>query len=168
MAWLTRRLARVDASPLVGPAAMAFALLLAITNWAAADRSGDRSGEMYVDAVFGALPPNAAIVTYWDPSAPLWYGQHVEGRRPDLLIVDDSNIVYENWATPERRIRSLICDRPVFLMRVGERDLAPIRQQYRLTPFLTVRVSALGPSAAVEQVIYRVEPILASTCTGQG
>src|SRR3972149_11762658 len=112
---------------------MAFALLLAITNWAAADRSGDRSGEEYVDAVFGALPANAAIVTYWDPSAPLWYGQHVEGRRPDLLIVDDSNIVYENWATPERRRRPRACAPPPLCRRVGERDLAPIRQQYRLT-----------------------------------
>ncbi len=140
-----------------GAAAVGFAVVLAAINWSAADRSADHSGEQYVAAVFGALPANAVIISYWDPTAPLWYAQHVEGQRPDVLIVDDTNIVYENWGDVAHRIAPLICQRPVFLMRVGENDLTPIRERWSLTPFLTVRSSALAPTASIDQAIFRVE-----------
>jgi hypothetical protein len=148
----------------VGALAIVASLLLAATNWDGADRSGDRSGNEYVDAVFATLPPNAAILSYWDASTPLWYGQHVEGRRPDILIVDDTNIVYENWVTRERRISSLICQRPVFILRLGDADLVPTQQSFLITPVLTVRVAAGEPTAAVSRDVYRVEPPDSSTC----
>ena len=56
--------------------------------------------------MFAALPPDAAILSYWDASTPLWHATLVEGRRPDVLVVDDTNIVYEGWGTreaPDRR-----------------------------------------------------------------
>ena len=77
----------------------------------------------FVDAVLEALPPDAAILSEWDASTPLWHAQYVLGRRPDVLIVDDTNIVYEGWGTRERRIASLICDRPVFILRLEDDDL---------------------------------------------
>ena len=40
----------------VGAVAVAGAVVLGLTNWGGADRSGDRSGEAYVAAVFAALP----------------------------------------------------------------------------------------------------------------
>jgi hypothetical protein len=147
-----------------GVVAIGGALLLAAGNWERADRSDDRSGQEYVDAVFAALPPNAAILSYWDASTPLWHGQLVEGRRPDVLIVDDTNIVYENWGTRERRISSLICERPVFILRLGDADLVPTEQSFRLTPLLTVRVAAGEPTASVSRDIYRVEPPDQGTC----
>jgi len=148
----------------VGIVAVGGALVLAAGNWPRADRSDDRSGQQYVDAVFAALPANAAILSYWDASTPLWHGQLVEGRRPDVLIVDDTNIVYENWVTRERRISSLICQRPVFILRLGDEDLIPTEQSFRLTPLLTVRVAAGEPTAAVLRDIYRVAPLDAGTC----
>jgi hypothetical protein len=111
-----------------------------------------------VDAVLGALPPDAAILSFWDGSTPLWHAQHVEGRRPDILIVDDTNIVYEGWVTRERRIASLICTRPVFILRPEESDLVPTRLEYRLRPLVAVRVGAGGPSASIDRPIYLVEP----------
>ncbi|HYU50948.1 MAG TPA: DUF2723 domain-containing protein [Candidatus Limnocylindria bacterium] len=141
----------------IGAAAIGGALVLAAGNWDRADRSGDRSGQEYVDAVFAALPPNAAILSYWDASTPLWHGQLVEGRRSDVLIVDDTNIVYEGWVTRERRISSLICERPVFILRLGDADLVPTEQAFRLTPLITVRVAAGEPTAAWTRDIYRVE-----------
>jgi hypothetical protein len=149
----------------VGVAALAFAIGLGAGNWADNDRSQDRSGPDYVDAVFDALPPNAAIVSYWDPSTPLWYGRFVQGRRPDILIVDDTNIVYEGWGTAEARIASLICERHVFVMRTGEADLAPIRARYRVEKFMDVRVGALSPSALLTQQVYRVETLDPSACS---
>jgi hypothetical protein len=38
----------------------------------------------------GGLPKDAVIESRWDVSTTLWYGQRVEGLRPDVLIVDDS------------------------------------------------------------------------------
>jgi hypothetical protein len=161
-----RSLTPIDGGAVVGVAALAFAVALGAINWPAADRSADTSGQEYVDAVFASLPQNAAILSYWDASTPLWHGQLVEGLRPDVLVVDDTNIVYEDWVTRERRIASLICDRPVFILRLADADLTPTRQAFRLEPFLTVRVAAGEPSASVERPIYRVLPADPTVCGG--
>ena len=135
-------------------------------NWQASDRSADRGGEVYVDALFGALPPDAAILSQWDASTPLWHAQFVLGRRPDVLIVDDTNIVYEGWGSRERRVASLICERPgVHLLRITESDLLATMQAYRLEPFLSVRVAEGGPTAEVVREVFRVEPLDPSTCS---
>jgi hypothetical protein len=156
----------VDGGAAIGAAALLFAIGLAAVNWSASDRSDDNSGQDYVDAVFAALPQNAAILSYWDASTPLWHGQLVEAGRPDVLIVDDTNIVYEGWVTRERRIESLICDRPVFILRISDGDLAPTRAAFRLEPFMTVRVAAGGPSASIDRPIFRVLPQNPSVCGG--
>jgi hypothetical protein len=156
----------VDPSPLVGAAAVAFAVALALNNWQAADRSGDRSGDVFVEAVFGALPDNAAILSEWDASTPLWHARYVLDRRPDVLIVDDTNIVYEGWVSRERRIASLICDRPVFILRLRDTDLEPTRAEFQVDPFLTVDVAAGGPTATITQQVYKVEPRDPAGCGG--
>jgi Protein of unknown function (DUF2723) len=146
-----------DMGVVVGALAMVGAVGLASSTWAGADRSADRSGEEYVAAVFAALPTDAVILSEWDASTPLWHGQHVRGERQDVLIVDDTNIVYEGWVTREARIASVICERPVFILRLLESDLEPTRAEYALTPFLTVRVAIGAPSASIDREIYRVE-----------
>ena len=42
------------------------------------------------------MEPNAVIVSWWSYSTPLWYAQRVEGRRPDITIVDDRTRLDEN------------------------------------------------------------------------
>jgi hypothetical protein len=150
----------------VGGVGLVLALALGLMNWRAADRSEDQSGPDYVNAVFSALPENAAILSEWDASTPLWHGQQVLGLRPDVLVVDDTNIVYEGWVTRERRIESLICDRPVFILRLSDRDEALTAQEFRLTRFLTVRVAYGGPSAAAARQVFKVEP--PASCGGSG
>jgi hypothetical protein len=151
---------------IAGLLGLAFAVALTAANWSSSDRSGDRSADDYVQATFGSLPPNAAILSYWDASTPLWHAQHVEGLRPDVLIVDDTNIVYEGWGTREARIDALICDRPVFILRLDPRDLEPTQGSFRLTPVVAVRVAAGGPAATVASQVYRVEPLDPATCGG--
>jgi hypothetical protein len=160
----TGRFAAFDAGTVVGAAATVLAAGLALANFATSDRSGDRSGSDYVEAVFAALPAQAAILSVWDASTPLWHGQHVQGLRPDILIVDDTNIVYEGWGTRERRIESLVCDRPVFILRLSDQDLVPTAREFALEPVMTVRVALGGPSAAVTRPIHRVEPLDATAC----
>ena len=83
-----------------------------------------------------------------------------------MLVVDDTNIVYEGWGTREARIAALICDRPVFVLRLDPRDLQPIQASYELTTLETVRVAAGGPTAVVPSRIYRVEPRDPAACGG--
>jgi hypothetical protein len=152
----------------VGGLAVVLALALGLMNWQGADRSGDQSGATYVDAVFSALPKNAAILSEWDASTPLWHGQQVLGMRPDVLVVDDTNIVYDGWVTRERRIEDLICERPVYMIRLRDSDLEPTRQEFKVTPFLTVRVAFGGPSAGAERPVVRVESLDPGSCDTSG
>ena len=149
---------------MVFAAGVALAVAVGAGNWGQADRSADRSADMYANDVFTNLPPGAAIFTSWDAASPLWYGRFVEGRRPDLLIVDDTNIVYEGWGTREARIASLICERPVFITRANADELAITRETYDLEPFLDVPAALDGPTGEVMRPVYRVTPIDPSTC----
>ncbi len=128
-------------------------------NVGGADRSRDRTASDYVDAVLGALPQGAAILSFWGGSTPLWHARFVDGRRPDVLVVDDTNIVYEGWGTRERRIAALICDRPVFILRPFDDDLAPTRQAYRLVEVTDLFVGRGAASANSMLPLYRVEPL---------
>ena len=161
-----RRIITAGAPAAIGAAALVFAVTLGALNWQASDRSSDRSAETYVDAVLAALPQEAAILTEWDVSTPLWHAQLVLGRRPDILVVDDTNIVYDGWGTREQRIASLICERPVFALRIREGDLAPTRADYRVEPVTTVFVALGGPSAAVTRTLFRIQPLDPGRCPG--
>jgi len=154
----------VGARRLGAVAALGFAAVLGATNWEVSDRSADRSAETFVDTVLAALPPDAAILSEWDATTPLWHSRWVLDRRPDVLIVDDTNIVYDGWGTRERRIADLICARPVFILRLDDVDLEATRAAYRLEPFLEVRVAAGGPSADVTREVFRVAPLDPAGC----
>ena len=133
------------------------AIALVVVNLPTVDRHDDNSGQAYADKMMTMLPPNAAIFSYWASTTPLWHARFVEGMRPDVLIVDDTNIVYEGWQSRERRIATLICDRPVYVMRPFDKELEPTRAQYDLTEAFQVRVG-LGTPDAVETVpVYRVD-----------
>ena len=160
------RLRETNVAALVGVTALAFALSLGAMNWRASDRSGDRTAEAYVDALLGVLPQDAAILSEWDVSTPLWHAQLVLGRRPDVLIVDDTNIVYDGWSSRERRIAALICDRPVFMLRIDDADLEPTRAAYRVVPVTNVMIAQGGPSAAVTRPVFRIQPLESTACPG--
>ena len=153
---LPERQSRV-AGPAVAIGAGVLALALIVTNLSDADRSSDRTAETYVNGLLAQLPQGAAIVTPWGPSTPLWYATLVDHKRPDVLVVDDTNIVYEGWGSREKRIASLICSRPVYTLRLDARDLDPLRAQYRLTKIADFFVGGGTPWATAYEPLYRVE-----------
>lgn len=168
---LARALARTTAerwrpveSALVAGLAIGAVVGLGATNWRTSDRSAERGGEEYVTAMFEALPPNAAILAPWDASTPLWHAQFVLGGRPDVLIVDDTNIVYEGWGTREQRIASLICERPVYILRLADAELDATRAEYEVEPFIEVPVGYGGPTATATRPVMRVTPRDAAEC----
>ena len=163
---VSQAVGRAGGGLVAGVAALVLVLVVGGMNWSASDRSGDRSASDYADAVFTALPPNAAILVWWDAASPLWYGRYIDGRRPDMLIVDDTNIVYEGWGTREARIASLICQRPVYIIRPDAVDLIPTAENYLLEPILTVPVALGTPTAGETRRIYHVQPLDPRGCGG--
>ena len=160
---LARALSRLDRSgsrPIRGVAAVLVVVAVAglwAVDWQAADRSHEEGGEAYVATMFRSLPPNAAILTPWDASTPLWHARFVRGDRPDVLVVDDTNIVYDGWGTRETRIASLICERPVYILRLKDEELDATRATYGLEPAFDVRVAIGGPIAIQTRSVFRVE-----------
>ncbi len=146
-----------------GPAAVAAAAVLAVAIAAlslpAADRSSDDSGDAYVAKMFGQLPANATIFSFWGASTPLWHAQLVRGERPDVLVVDDTNVVYEPGGTREERMLALICSRPVYILRPYDAELAPTRQEFALHAAFSVLVGAGGPSGTVPLMVYQVSAV---------
>ena len=67
----------------------------------------------------GGLPADSVVVSWWSVSTTLWYGQKVEGLRPDVLVVDDSTRLDENLGEVPDVIRMYLGDRPVFVDRLG-------------------------------------------------
>ncbi len=150
------------ANELAGPVAIlgatALLLLLVAANRPVEDRSHDHTADEFVNQLFSSLPPNAVILSYWSASSPMWHAQSVEDRRPDITIVDDTNVVYEGWGTRENRIAAVICSRPVYLLLILDSDVDMARVPYDLVLDQTVTVGWGGPSGEWQRPVYRVYP----------
>lgn len=103
-------------------------------RWRAVDRSRDTAMAVWLDDAMAVLDRDAVVVSWWSFSTPLWYGTLVEGRRPDLLIVDDSDLVHDNLGTAEDVIDAHLGRRPVYLIRATDADLAALALRYDLEP----------------------------------
>jgi hypothetical protein len=95
------------------------------------DASGDTSAATWLDTTLAALPENAVVASWWSYSTPLWYGRWVEGRRPDVTIIDDRTVLDEGFGTVERVIDRYLGERPVYVIRLDD-DLEQLRQEYAL------------------------------------
>jgi hypothetical protein len=87
----------------------------------------------------GGLPANAVIVSNWYDSTALWYGQKVDGLRPDVYIVDDSMRVAagDNLGEVWDVINHYLGQRPVFLERFawGYDGLDALGAMYEMRDF---------------------------------
>ena len=155
------------AGRMAGPAAMAAGLAVALVVMAAAlpaaDRSGDRTGDDYVAAMTRQLPQNAALFSFWGASTPLWHAQLVDHERPDVLVVDETNVAFDPGGTREERIAALVCQRPVLVVAAAEADLAATRQRFALNAAFSVVAGVGSPSGATPLTVYRVSAP-ADTC----
>ena len=55
----------------------------------AVDASRTRDAQIWVDRTLQVMEPDAAVISWWSYSTPLWYAQRVQGERPDITIIDD-------------------------------------------------------------------------------
>ncbi len=93
------------------------------------DQKWNVDAEHYMRNVLGAVRPDAVIVSWWSMSTPLWYGQAVEGLRPDVLVLDESTLVKLGHPDPLEAVRQYVGRRPVYVIHMGyHRDR--IREQF--------------------------------------
>ena len=97
------------------------------------DASADSRGRAIVDGTFEVLEPEAVVISWWSYSTPLWYGQHVEGRRPDVTIIDDRDIIDDGYGDTASAVKAHLGERPVYLIR-QEPEIAILSQGFQLVP----------------------------------
>lgn len=95
------------------------------------DSSGERDARAWLDATLAAVEPNAVVVSWWSFSTPLWYGRFVEGRRPDVTVIDDRTILDQDLGDVLAVIAHYLGERPVYVLRLP-RDLEAVEARYRL------------------------------------
>jgi hypothetical protein len=132
---LTRR---VPDWPTALPAAAMLLVLLAPAirdlpdRFAEVDESHDRDAAAWVDRALTVMEPDAVLVSWWGYSTPLWYAQRVEGRRPDLAIVDDRTRLDENLGDITDVIDAHLGREPVYVIRDDPREIELLDDRYDL------------------------------------
>ena len=121
------------------PALIGIALLVPTATelrarWSDADLSRTTWVEGWLDEAFQTMEPDAVVVSWWSYSTPMWYGQHVEGRRPDIRIVDDRTRLDEGLGEVEDVIEANLDSRPVYLMRVNQSQVQALADRYTIEP----------------------------------
>lgn len=99
----------------------------------AVDVSDDRQAAAWTDHVLEEMEPDAVIVSWWSYSTPLWYAHLVEGRRPDITIIDDRTRLDQNLGGLTDAIdRLLDSGRPVYVLRLDQREVKLLAERYEL------------------------------------
>ncbi len=117
------------------------------------DRSTDRAAQAWLDDVLAELQPNAVVLSWWSFSTPLWYAQLIEGRRPDIAVIDDRTRLDEHLGELTDVIDANLATRPVYVLRFAASELDALRSRYDLTPlraalgYNVFRVSARAAAA---------------------
>jgi hypothetical protein len=97
-----------------------------------ADRSFDTGAVRWLDRAMPAFAPNAVVVSWWSTSTTLWYGQLVEGLRPDVFIVDDRTMLDLDLGGATDVVDRYLGARPVYIIRANARDLKLVTDRFEL------------------------------------
>lgn len=117
---------------------LAGAVLVALAwNWSRVDLSDDWSTREQSEAIMEEVEENALIFGWWETAPGLQYLQLVEGRRPDVTIINRFLISGEDMET---LIRKELGRRPIY---INNPSMALLR---------TARASPVGP-------LYLLEPL---------
>jgi MFS family permease len=100
------------------------------------DRSNDHDAERWVAAVHEILPADAAIISWWSYSTPLWYHRWIEGERPDVKIIDERNILDDGYGTIHTAVEAHLGRRDVFIVPPSW-ELNAILARWEIEPIQT-------------------------------
>lgn len=93
-------------------------------------------GRLWLDQVMTALEPDAIILSSWSFSTTLWYGQLVEGRRPDVRILDDRDLLDDQLGDVSDVIDANLGRRPVYVARLDPREISLLSARFQLEALL--------------------------------
>jgi hypothetical protein len=141
-----RSLARWAVAGLAGIVLIVPALVAVPVQFRNLDESRDHAARTWLDSLGAAMAQNAVIISWWSYSTPMWYGQYVEGWRPDVTIIDDRTILDDNLGTAMQVIDNNLGKRPVYLIRVPS-DYPTYMQRYTMS-----NVPGIVDGVAVYQV----------------
>ncbi len=105
-------------------------------RWRTVDLSQERQAVEWLDAVLDerVIARDAVVVSWWSYSTPLWYAQLIEGRRPDITVVDDRTRLDRNLGDITDVIDANLGKRPVIAIQGDPAVLATLAARYRLVP----------------------------------
>ncbi len=140
------------------PATLLAVVLLAPTLFAlpgrlaSVDASRDTAAAAWLDRVLPLLDQDAVVISWWSYSTPLWYAQKVEGRRPDIFIVDDRTRLDLDLGELPTVIDANLGRRPVYVMRQDPGQIDELAKRYELETLIPqeagLLVRVVGPRAA--------------------
>lgn len=113
----------------------------------AADRHAVNDAARWLDDVLPRLGRDAVVVSWWSTSTPLWYSELVDGRRPDIDVIDDRTIIDRGYGSANGAISAFLGTRPVYIIRANPGDLAGVQAAYQL------QIVAGSGSLAVYEVL---------------
>jgi hypothetical protein len=135
------------------------------THPGAVSQATQTGREAWMEAVLapadqGGLPAGAVIVSNWYDSTTLWYGQKVEGLRPDIYIVDDTMRVPagENLGQVWDVIDNYLGRRPVFLLRFSWNCDGYLN----LAKYYDITVVKLANNTQIMEVTGKIGPVSCS------
>ena len=99
---------------------------------AAADASNQTEAANWTAHALEVMEPDAAILSWWSYSTPLWYAQRVEGLRPDIAIIDDRTRIDENLGSLTDVIDANLGKRPVYVIRLDPNEVRMLAGRYDL------------------------------------
>jgi len=120
-------------------------------RYQAVDRSHDDAAARWLDMALSSMDPNAVVVSWWSYSTPLWYAQVIEGRRPDISIIDDRTRLDQNLGDIYDVIDRNLPTRPVYVIRIEPSEITGVNERYETQP-----LDAFDPSM-LARVIRRRE-----------
>ncbi|HKG57364.1 MAG TPA: DUF2723 domain-containing protein [Candidatus Limnocylindrales bacterium] len=113
------------------------------------DESRNHQAQEWTTAALDAMDRDAVVLSWWSYSTPLWYAQRVEGRRPDIAIVDDRTRLDEHLGEVTDVIDAQLGRRPVYVIRSNDSDLAALAVRYQLEPVATAAPNLLRVTASL-------------------
>ncbi len=121
-------------------AAMVAPLLPLLPDRAAAvDQRRNDAAARWSTAALAAFEPDAVVLSWWSYSTPLWYAQRVEGRRPDIAIVDDRTLRDQDLGGVRDVIDANLGRRPVYLIRLPQ-ETSELFRDYDLEPVVSLPI----------------------------
>jgi hypothetical protein len=120
-------------------------------RYRAVDRTRDVAARDWLESALATVEPNGVVVSWWSYSTPLWYAQVIEGRRPDIDIIDDRTRLDRNLGDIYDVIDANLGQRPVYVIRIEPEDFAGLRDRYVLDGnAMTVLTEVVGRRGAAE------------------